>query len=467
MECLLQGAAAPPIDFHFLEVAHAGTYGPLLLLPGLSSDENERWWILKDQRWRHLLFQICLAASLAFCVYLAARRGIGAWYSGKGSPEAIQTAMKWEPGNPRYYDALGTLMHLYAERSRSNDIVRLYERATQLSPQDAQFWADLGAAYDWAGRTDDALGALQRAHQLFPNSPEINWRLGNFYVRTRRIPEGLRTLGSVLAVNGMAPRNVFVLATTATRDNKAILDEMLPPRAPILFDYLNFRIATGNVGAAEEVWARVLQLNLQFDLRDAFPYLDALIQNRELGRLTEAWSVLAKRFPSQIEPFISRSNLVTNGSFEHEILNGGMDWRVIPMEGAMVNVDSVDAFEGTRALRIKFDGSRNPDYVHVFQYVAVQPNTRYRFSGHMRAQGITTDSGPRFQVCDAYAMSDLLVSTENLVGTSSWSEQNAEFKTKTGTRMLLIRITRPLSSKFDSQIAGTVWIDGISLSAEE
>jgi hypothetical protein len=56
------------------------------------------------------------------------------------------------------------------------------------------------------------------------------------------------------------------------------------------------------------------------------------------------------------------------------------------------------------------------------------------------------------------------VSTGNLVGTSAWSEQKAEFKTKADTRLLLIRLARPLSSKFDNHIAGTVWIDGVSLS---
>jgi hypothetical protein len=421
---------------------------------------------LSDKRWRIFLVQFSVLIGLFFCEYLAARRGMGAWYFRKGSPEAIQTATKWDPANPRYYDALGTLMHLYADRSNSDDIVRLYERATQLSLYDAHFWANLGAGYDWAGRTNDAVGAFKRARQLFPNSPEINWRLANFYMRLREIPDGLRTLRIVLEVNGVTPRDVFVLATTATHDDKAILNEMLPPRAPILFGYLNFRIAMGNVVAAEQVWAHILQLDLQFDLRDAFPYLDALIQSRELGQLMETWSALAKRFPSQMEPLASRSDLITNGSFEHEILNGGLDWRVMPAEGAIVSLDSLDAFEGARALQIKFDGVSNLDYGHVFQYVPIQPNTRYRFSGHMRVQGITTESGPRFQICDAYNMSDLFVSTENLVGTSAWSEQKAEFKTKADTRMLLIRVARPLSGKFDNQIAGTVWIDDVSLRAE-
>jgi hypothetical protein len=241
---------------------------------------------------------------------------------------------------------------------------------------------------------------------------------------------------------------------------------MLPHQAPVFFDYLNFRIEKGDIGGAEEVWARVLQLNLPFDLRSAFPYFDALIQHKELGQLSETWSALAQRFPAQIHPRVSSSDLITNGSFEFDILNGGFDWRVTPSEGTIVSLESVGALEGTRALRIAFDGSRNIDYGHVLQYVPVEANTRYRFSGHMRVQGITTDSGPRLQVCDAYNIGHLFVSTENLVGTSGWSDQHAEFTTPPDTRLLLVRVVRPVSNKLDNQIAGTAWIDVVRLNAE-
>jgi hypothetical protein len=81
----------------------------------------------------------------------------------------------------------------------------------------------------------------------------------------------------------------------------------------------------------------------------------------------------------------------------------------------------------------------------------------------MRSQGITTDSGPRFQVCDAYDMGKIFVSSENLVGTSDWSEQRAEFTTLADTRLLLLRVVRSVSNKLDNQIAGTVWIDDVRL----
>src|SRR3979490_2301971 len=247
--------------------------------------------------------------SLLFSIYLAARRAVAAAYFRKGSPNAVQTAIRWDPANPEYYDALGTLMHLYADRGNSDEIVLLYQNATRLSPHDAHFWADLGAGYDWAGRSNDALDAFQRARRLFPNSPEINWRLANFYVRAGKIPEAIQILRMVLLEDGTVARKVFTLATNATRDREAIL-EMLPPQAPVFFDYINFRIEKGDIAGAEEVWVRVLQRNLPFDLREAFPYFDALIQHRELGQLSETWSALAHRFPSQIQRLVPGSNLI-------------------------------------------------------------------------------------------------------------------------------------------------------------
>ena len=429
---------------------------------GNSEGEILERWNLSDRQLFTFAIRICLALGLLFCIYLVGRRGIADWYFRQESPTSVQAALQWERDNPQYYDALGTLTHLYGTPKNLDASVAFYESAKRLSPYDAHFWSDLGSAYDWAGRTNDALSAFKRALRLFPNSPEINWRFANFAFRTHRIPEALAALRVVLVGNIPAHRDVFRLAVSATRDNRAIL-QMLPPQASVFFDYLNFEMEAGNVTTAEQVWLRLLQLKLPFDLRQAFPYLDALIQRREPGRLVAAWSALAERFPAQIGPLVNNFNLVANGGFEHDILDGGFDWRIVPVDGAAVSMDFQDAFEGARALRIEFNGKRNLDYGHVLQYVAVQPNTQYRFSGTLRMKGISTDSGPRFQVFDAFDMGKLFVSTENTVGTSGWSSQHLEFKTKADTRLLIVRVARPPSQKLDNQISGTVWVDRVSL----
>jgi len=375
----------------------------------------------------------------------------------------MQAAIRWDPGNPEYYDALGTLKHFYEDKGDPREIVRLYETATRLSPSDAHYWADLGAAYEWAGDRGDALRAFKRAQELFPHSPEINWRMANFYIRGSEIPEGLRALREVLLGGSVPRRDVFMLATSATGDTRALLEEMVPASAAFYFDFLDFLTASGRMDDADQVWARLLALNAPFELRQSFPYLDGLIQHRETGPLVETWTELGKRFPAEIHPSAAAGNLIINGSFEFEILNGALDWRVPPVQGAIVSVDSTEAQEGARSLRIDFDGRQNLDYWQVFQYVPVMPNTSYQFSGYMRVKGITTDSGPRFQIYDAYDTAKLFYSTENLVGSTSWSAQQLKFKTGADTHLLVIRVGRPASHKFDNRIGGTVWIDQVAL----
>jgi hypothetical protein len=417
-----------------------------------------------------------LVLCLLYCMYLAVRQGIGAWYFRKSTPQAIQTAIKWDPGNPEYYDALGTLTHLYATGGNPGEVVRLCEKTTELSPYNAFYWADLGAAYEWAGRKNDALRAFTRAHALFPNSPEINWKIANFYVRTGKISDALHTLKEVLLEDPTKERQVFSLASNATGDSLKILQEMLPRTAPLLLDYLNFQVESNRMEAAAQTWATWLKLDSPFDPARTFPYLDALIQHQNVDHLSEAWSALSTRFPQEIGARQSEPNLIINGNFNFAPLNGGLDWRILPVPGATATVDASTPFDGSKSLRINFDGTQNLEYAHVLQYVPVTPNTAYKFSAYMRAQGITTDSGLRFVLQDAYDPAELIdvsgkaanparfsISTENGTGTYDWSPHELEFKTPGNTRLLIVRLARPVSRKFDNKLEGTVWIAHVTL----
>lgn len=418
---------------------------------------------MAGKAWPNIAFRVCLAAAMLACVYAVLRRGMGVWYFQKKTPEGIQKAIRWDPYNAEYYDALATLTHLYADNENPHDQVKLYERAVSLSPQNAHFWADLGAAYDWAGNRNEAMHAFEQATKLFPNSPEINWKLANFCIRTGETSKGLQALRKVLIGGAVARENVFALALSATPDENAILTKTVPPEAPFLFDYLNYQAKTGHMAGAKKVWERLLALKLPFDLSMTFFYLDTLVQKRETRQLADAWSALGRRFPGTVGSLNAAPNLVANGGFESDMLNGGLDWRAVPVEGVRVSMDLEEPFEGKRSARIDFDGTQNLDYGHLFQYVLVRPNTQYRFSGYMRADRVTTDSGARFQIFDPYDAGKEFFATENVVGTSAWAEQRLEFKTAADTHLLLIRIARPPSGKFDNKIAGTVWIDAVRL----
>jgi hypothetical protein len=431
---------------------------------------------LRNKYTLNLPVRAFLIICLLYCISLAVRQGIAAWYFRKSSPQAIQSAIKWDPGNPEYYDALATITHLYATGGNPNEVVRLCEKAAQLSPYNAFYSADLGAAYEWAGRKNDALRAFTRAHALFPNSPEVNWKIANFYVRTGKISDALQSLKEVLLEDPSKELQVFSLASNATGENQKILQEMLPRSAPLLLDYLDFQVENNRMEAAAQIWATLLELDAPFDPARAFPYLDALIEHKDVNRLTEAWTALSARFSQEIGGRESKPNLITNGNFAFAPLNGGLDWRIIPLPGASATVDSSTAFDGSKSLRINFDGTQNLEYAHVLQYVPVTPNTSYKFSAYMRAQGITTDSGPRLILQDAYDPAELVdvsskaanptrfsVSTENVTGTSDWSLHELEFKTPANRCLLIVRVARPASHKFDNKLAGTVWIARVTL----
>jgi len=419
------------------------------------------------RRVRSVAVRYSLAIGLLLCAYFVAKRGVAAWYFQRKSPEALQAAIRWDPRNAQYYDALATMRHFYADNDNPDEQVKLYERAVSLSPQNALYWADLGAAFDWAGNHALALRAFEHSRELFPNSPDIHWKLANFYIRSGRTLEGLRALRKVLLSGGVPEQDVFALAESATQNKKTILEEMVPPETPVLFGYLNYQAAAGDMIAAEQAWTKLLALKQPFDLPETFFYLETLIQKRQTQQLAEAWSALGERFPEKRGSLWAAPNLVTNGSFESDILNGGLGWRAVPMAGVTVTLDSRDAIDGGRSLRIEFDGTRNVDYGHLLQYVLVNSNTQYHFSGYMRTAAITTDSGPRFQIFDAYAPDKIFAGTENAVGTSGWTKQELKFKTPAGTRLLIIRVARPASEKFDNKIHGTVWVDDVRLVAEQ
>jgi hypothetical protein len=155
--------------------------------------------------------------------------------------------------------------------------------------------------------------------------------------------------------------------------------------------------------------------------------------------------------------------LITNGNLQAHILDGAFDWRVFPVAGVAVSQDSAGPSADTRSLRIEFDGTQNLYYGSVFQFVPAQPRTKYTFSAFTRSQAITTDAGVGVQISDGYDTNKILGSTEPLIGTTPWSEQSFSFETPRETRLLIVRIVRSPSQKFDNKIAGAFWLSRVSL----
>jgi len=120
---------------------------------------------------------------------------------------------------------------------------------------------------------------------------------------------------------------------------------------------------------------------------------------------------------------------------------------------------------GRRSLRLVFDGTENVNFANVVQYVAVEPNTTYRFSSYIKTEDLTTESGIRFDISDVgpNGLPAASQRTANITGTQNWALNETDFTTGAHTQLVRIALTRDYSKMLVSKIRGTVWVDDVSL----
>ena len=111
-------------------------------------------------------------------------------------------------------------------------------------------------------------------------------------------------------------------------------------------------------------------------------------------------------------------------------------------------------------MRFVFSGPAFSDS-GISQYVPVRPNARYRLSAFVKSQDVVSASGPRLLIQDSYS-NQVLVSTDDSLGTSGWREQSVDFTTGPQTRLITVRVMRVPGNPL---IKGTFWLDDVKLTA--
>jgi hypothetical protein len=163
-----------------------------------------------------------------------------------------------------------------------------------------------------------------------------------------------------------------------------------------------------------------------------------------------------------VEPRTTADSLIWDGGFEAELLQGGFAWRYRPVDDVEVSFDPVITHSGGRSLRVAFPGTANTNFDNLWQYVAVEPNTTYRFGAYIRTDELTTDSGIRFYI-DEVGNPDNQQRTPNVIGTQPWAFDEVEWTTGPSTRLLRIVMRRRTSDKLANRVRGTVWVDDVAL----
>jgi len=238
-------------------------------------------------------------------------------------------------------------------------------------------------------------------------------------------------------------------------DIDSLLANVVPPN--VYDSFLGFLISQNQTSAAAQVWERMFSAQMPLERSDLFAYVRYLIANQEVAQASLVWQQAANMAGlAAYQP--SSENLLVNGDFSMEVLNGGFDWLHQAPLGVSLALDPNDAHSSSRSLRITFDGPGISD-AGIRQLVPVEPNTSYEFSGFYKAQDMDGAGGPKFAIQDLYRETAFYMS-DDLRDSDFWRKADGTFTTGPDTHLLVLRIARVPAG---SPIRGQLWIDGLQL----
>jgi Carbohydrate binding domain len=387
------------------------------------------------------LFAGCVAADFAAKVLATTLRS-----------ERVAQAARLDPLNSAYPHLLGRIA--FYERQDLPEALEHYRAATRLNRYSARYWLDLANTQQIMGQADDSRRSLQHALAADPTNPLVAREAANYFLVLGDTPAALKLLALAVRYVPQEARDAIELSWRATQDVHAVMTDVLPANGEADFLFLQVLTDRHQTDAALQAWDGIMARRQSPPLESAFPYIQYLLDEGQVERAHGVWSQIKRR---EGRGYGDSANLVDNGGFEDDIVNGGFSWRYETAPHVALAIDQRDAYRGRRSLVISFDGDAVGD-AGIYQWVAVEPNTNYHLSARVKTADLEGAGAPRLAVLDRYSGQQLFLSDE--FTSNGWREIAGNFRTDAATRLVAIRVIRVPGN---TRIRGKVWLDELSL----
>lgn len=407
-----------------------------------------------------------LIFAFTVCVFLCVTYAAGlAWYADvlANSPQISDKlrAARLEPRDADYWYRLGVNQQFDLENSSSTQAISYLLKATDLNPRSADYWIALAGAYESAGDLTQARQSYLRAVSEYPVSSEVHWRYGNFLIRQDESSQAYKEIHLALGIDPRLTSLAITRVWRATQNVDDLLTQVLPDDEEAQEQALDWFCNQNDVVPATAVWGRMVASGQPIPIKAVFPLVVQLIAAARGDDARKVWhqAVVANGNPAEAK---ASDSLVFNGGFEFDSANGGLDWHLDTVTGAAYSYDTAAPHSGSRSLHASFDGNQNLAFNGVWQDVPVEPNTKYHFEGYLRTAGITTESGPRFLIAFVGGQQPQIM-LDGLTGDQPWHLEEADFTTGPEAHAVRIFVSRQPSQRFNNKLAGSVWVDDVSL----
>ena len=414
--------------------------------------------LLNSNSWKKLILIGGGAALCLIYVLLAARLFVASVLAEKPELSSLQHAARLDPGNAEYRNHLGRYYSLV--ESNPAAAIEPFRAAVQRNPHSARYWFDLASAYQVLGDLSNQTQALEHAIAADPTTPDVAWEAANFYLVQGDSEKALREFRVVLQNDPSLANLAIQLCWRINPDVDSLLSNVVPPRSAAYLAFLDLLTSKQETAATAKVWAALMASSETFELRRVNEYFEYLLNHKDVDEARLVWQQAAPRFGlSSYLP--TRNNLIVNGDFGLDILNGGFDWQYQKQRSVTLTLDPSDFHGGHRSLLISFDGPGVTD-AGIRQFIAVQPNTVYQFSAYYKNGELEGAGGPHFTIQDAYSQA-VLYDSDELKESGFWKSATGEFTTGDDCTLLLLHIRRLPEG---SPIRGKLWVDDFRLQAK-
>jgi O-antigen ligase/tetratricopeptide (TPR) repeat protein len=317
-------------------------------------------------------------------------------------------------------------------------------------------WCDLGEAFAKRREITAARLCFSAAVALGPYVPIVLRRASQFALDSQEQKLALQENGRVLEKTSAYDDSIFQWYRASKIPVPDVLANGLALDRRASQAYLRYWMNLGNGDVAAQAWDWILAHSFA-DAPLARDYVNFVFNSGQYKKAAGDWA----RYLGHRRNGYLQSDWLYNGDFESEPDGLALDWR---LEGVTDQVevarDATVAHTGAYSLRVQFLGKENVNFSQTFQAAHVRPGS-YRLEAFIRTEGITTDQGIGLQISSDDP--PLNVKTEQRTGTHDWQKIEQTFAVPAGCQLVIVRVVRQPSLKFDSLIAGTAWIDSVRL----
>jgi tetratricopeptide (TPR) repeat protein len=408
--------------------------------------------------------RLVIGAAAVLCliyVLLAGRLFVATVFADKPELASLQRAARLDAGNADYRDLVGRYHALVARDPGA--AIEPYRAAVQLDPHSARYWFDLASAYQVLGDVSNQTWALERAIEADPTTPDVAWEAANFFLVQGDNEKALREFHVVLESNPPMANLAIQFCWRINPDVDMLLRDVVPAQSPAYIAFLELLMTKQETAATAKVWDKLIatpQISQPFEIRYVYEYLQYLLNHKDVDQARLVWQQAAPRFGlSSYVP--TRNNLIVNGDFGLDVLNGGFDWQYEKQRSVSLTLDPSDFHGGHRSLLITFDGPGVTD-AGIRQFIVVQPETSYQFSAYYKNGEIEGAGGPHFTIQDAYTKA-VLYDSDELKEAGFWKSATGEFTTASDCKLLILHVRRLPEG---SPIRGKLWVDDFRLAVK-